>query len=393
MPIKYFVAMYIALKILLIVFLIKPYNYNLWSLVGIWDGFFKLNPKYFCKGIIVFQNGGYDGQFFYLITKYLVTENISLPILDSFYLRFHRIGLSLVLFPFIKIFGVSIYPFVLSTLLTLFHLLSFYSLKALCETDKKYFSLFYLFSPFSLNSDLLLVADSLMVSFLIIGLYFFIRSQILSNQNFIKKKYLYLSIFLFGISLFVKEGALFLIAPFILYSILQKKWSAVLVFFLVILSYISFTQYTKTISGTHPGTNPLNFLELSDLPFFGLLKSFDTPNDSKGIIRELIKIPLLFYFIFLISLVGKKWSLNSLIFYSPIFFTLLQIAIAEEGYWRAFDNISRMYALSLPYSIFLYSEKNTFRFKAVMTTGLCILLLLILRIVLIKKEMPFNVFL
>lgn len=383
----YFIILYLITKLILIVFIIRPYNYNPWSLVGIWEGFAQLNPGYVEKGSVIFQNGGYDGQFFYLITKYLSGTNLSTPVLDAFHLRFHRIGLSLAIFPFVKIFGFHYYPLLLAILLTMTHIAGFYFLRTLCETGKKHYALFHLFSPFSLNSDLLLVADAFMVSFLLFALLLLHRSGAFSDTKTVDLPSLAFSTMAFTFSIFIKEGALFMLLPFCAYFLLKRKWLICCLFVFPLLTYFLFTRYAATIQGVNLGTNPLSFSQLIDYPFWGLVKSFDVPADFKGLVRELVKIPLLAYFVFLISLSGKIKSLRDGILYTPILFTILQVTIAEEGYWRSFDNLSRMFAMSLPYSIFLYSSEDDFRFKGVVSTGLFISLLLVLRIVAIKSQM------
>ena len=169
----YLICGYFLLFIALTLFKIQPYNFNISSLVGIWKGFVELNPTLIDKGFIIFNDGGYDGQFFYIISKSIFTNGLeSFPILDSFYLRFNRLGLSL-LSGFISIFvGFSFYPMITLLLLLFMHILSFFILYKMLKKSNKYLSYFHLFSPFSLNSILLLVSDSLFVSFTIISIYY-----------------------------------------------------------------------------------------------------------------------------------------------------------------------------------------------------------------------------
>ena len=92
----YLICGYLLLLLILTYFKIQPYNYNLSSLIGLWKGFVELNPSLIDKAFVVYNDGGYDGQFFYLIAKSLFTEGLnSFPIMDSFFIRFNRIGLSL----------------------------------------------------------------------------------------------------------------------------------------------------------------------------------------------------------------------------------------------------------------------------------------------------------
>ena len=137
----YLICGYLLLLLILTYFKIQPYNYNLSSLIGLWKGFVELNPSLIDKAFVVYNDGGYDGQFFYLIAKSLFTEGLnSFPIMDSFFIRFNRIGLSLLAGSLSGIFGFDSYPIITLGLLTLFHIYSFKLLFGILDTELKYLS-------------------------------------------------------------------------------------------------------------------------------------------------------------------------------------------------------------------------------------------------------------
>ncbi len=202
----------------IIIFLrIRNYDFNLSSLILIWKGFADLNPSYIPSGFIIFEEGGYDGQFFFLLAKYLYSVgDVNFPILDSFFFRFHRLGLSWIVGSFGSIFGWQFYPHIALILLLSFHILSSLTLYSLLTEEFKYLFYYYLFSPFSILSATLLVSDSLMVSFCIISLAFFMFGKNLFHL-------MAASLFMF-FALLVKEAAIFAFAPLILFFLFRKNY-------------------------------------------------------------------------------------------------------------------------------------------------------------------------
>ncbi len=106
-------------------------------------------------------------------------------ILDSYYFRLHRIGLSFISGFLSSLFGFQYYPALTLGLLVFTFLVSFFCLYTILPDKNKVLALVYLFSPYSLNSNLLLVADSLFVSLAIIGYYFYKRSSYIPTLVFL----------------------------------------------------------------------------------------------------------------------------------------------------------------------------------------------------------------
>jgi hypothetical protein len=150
------------------------YDFNQSSLINFWEGFHTLNEGYTETEFVIHRKGGYDGQFFFINAKYLYSKSLPFPKLDSFDLRFSRIGLSIIVGFFCFLTSFKYYSLICLIVLISFHLVSFYILYSILEEKIRHFSLIYLFSPFSINSIFLLVSDSLLISLVII-LYFMFR--------------------------------------------------------------------------------------------------------------------------------------------------------------------------------------------------------------------------
>ncbi len=391
---------YLLLVVLLVFFKIKFYNYNLSSLIGIWKGFSSLNPDLIEKNFIIFTEGGYDGQFFYLIAKSLYTSGLeSFPVLDSFYLRFNRIGLPILSGMISKLFGFSNYSFITLSVLTLTHIYSFILLFKMLTSHNKLLSYFYLFSPFALNSNLLLVSDSLFVSFSIFCIYFirYFGVNIFNRKSIEVKNGFIIFILFFLILLFtilVKESGLIVLASLFLILIYDRKKQIAIPIFFAIITYLISVQIFRYRIVTHPGTNPLGFLELIDYPFFGFYKSiqFSSISDIKSLSKEFAKFPVFLYYLTLILNLKNIKTIRDILIFIPILFILFTAGIGEQGYWLSFDNISRMFSVSIPWIILLKNENEKYYDYYSLRISILILLLLIIRMVYIKTTMNFFIY-
>ena len=342
---------------------ISPYHYNLSALLGIWQGFVDLNPGYIPKDFIVFQNGGYDGQFFFILARYIYEDNLNFPVLDSFYFRFHRIGLSLLVGFLCKFLGFEFYPLLCLAILLGLHIFSFSLLCKLLPEEKYAFSLIYLFNPYSLAGILLLVADPLLLSLGTIAIFFIYRAQNSKRQS---KSWIGLSVIFFSFSLLVRETSFFIILPLILYFAIKKEFFKILPLAIPLVFYTAFLIYTQLFPVPHKGTLPLRFIDMVDYPLFGFFSSLKFVPEDAGFLK-LVKTGLKLFLFGLYLQLGcnllnvsfqlyrtirnHSFSLKNvypLLLLSPAFLTFLVITIAEQGYWNHFDNIVRMFTLSLP---------------------------------------------
>lgn len=336
----------------LIFFKTAPYDHSLSALIGIWEGFYEINPNLVDSNFVIYKSGGYDGQFFYLLAKDLFVSTDWDLIVDSYHFRFHRLGLSLLAGSISNLVGFFYYPMVTLTILFSTFLISVFCLYSLLPESKKWYVIFYLFSPFSLNANLLLVADSLFVSFGIIAFYFF------------KNKKDFWAVFFFFMMVITRElGVLFLI-PIIFKALGGKKWGQMFAYSIPGFAFLCLVIFGLIHPPNHLGTNPLGFKDMTDFPLFGFFKSFQENGSFQFKPKE---FPKILFFISLISItVVSVQSLKNnfpknIHVFVPIFGSLFVIFIAEQGYWRSFDNLSRMFTLILPFSLLLEdSFKNLF---------------------------------
>lgn len=322
------------------------YEYNFTSLINIWQGFDKLNPDYFEKNSVIFRSQGYDGQFFYLIAKYLFNEQeLEIPKLDSFTLRFSRISLPILSGFFSYFFSFQYYTQISLTILFSFHFLSIYLFYSYEKNLLKVFLL--LFSPYLLSSNFLLVADGLLASFLIL---FYLLNKY-KQPNLINK------IFLFALALciiFSKEVGILFIGYYFIQSIIKKEIFKRNLLILVILFYIIFKIQISFLAKNSISTNELSFFQLTDYPLMGFVKSFTLESfNFKLIPKTLLKL-LLIYSILLIIPFKHKFVIE----FSPLYLLIFITLVAEQGYWFNLDNLLRLFTLIFTWYILITKTLN-----------------------------------
>ncbi|TDY68494.1 hypothetical protein CLV96_3008 [Leptospira meyeri] len=364
----------------LILFKTAPYDHSLSALIGIWEGFYEINPNLVDSHFVIYKSGGYDGQFFYLLAKDLFVSSDWDLIVDSYFFRFHRLGLSLLTGAISNLVGFSYYPIITLFILFSTFLISVFCLYSLLPKSKKWYVTFYLFSPFSLNANLLLVADSLFVSFGIIAFYFF------------KNKKDFLALFFFFMMVITRElGVLFLI-PIVYKALVEKRWKQMCIYSIPGFAFLCLVMIDLIHPPNHLGTNPLGFRDMTDFPLFGFFKSFQESGSFQFKLKE---FPKILFFISLISITiasaqtlknNFPEDINILV---PIFGSLFVILIAEQGYWRSFDNLSRMFTLILPFSLLLEDSLKNLFLRFFLGISFSLFVFLIIRILWITPTKEF----
>lgn len=365
----FFFLLTFVLIVILTTIILRKYEGNFSSFIYIWKDFYELNKKLFPSGFIIHTEGGYDGQFFYLISRSLFSLDSSLIILDAFELRFRRIGLSILGGILGISFGWENYGVSIFITLWIFHFLSSFLLYKLVQENKQqYIFLLYLFSPFSWSSNFLLVSDSLFASFLIFTIYFFKKIGFsLQIKKDVQKKvsfYFFLLIFLIVLFfLFIRETGIVFVFSFLVLSIYKQDKRVTWILATALFVYSIFVVYVRFFHFHLEGTNPLSFSELIDFPFFAFIKTFHhfISESGKSFFKiipllGLFSLAILHFYFAIHEIVNKEWK-NFLI-YSPLLIYSILVLISEEGYYRNYENLSRFFTPCLPYVIITTREIN-----------------------------------
>ncbi|MBK6604012.1 MAG: hypothetical protein IPQ05_02675 [Leptospiraceae bacterium] len=366
----------------------KKYNYNPTSMINFGMEFAIQNKEKMPDGAVVIMGSkddlgaGYDGQIFYFYSRTISELNMNWPKgFDESY-RAPRIGYPL-LVGIIGFLGktASVYGMYFVNL-SLF-LLSYILLRRILDEDKKIFSLFYLLSPFSLGSYAVLVSDSVMVSLVIIAYYFYLEEE---NLYFV---------LVASLAILCKEPALFLFFPLGVKAILEKRVPKALLIVSVLAIPIMWHVYLKVTFPNWKATRLMDFI----LPLEGIitysksiLASVGTTTDYKELARLLSRFPLLVLLVTGIAILFTGNIKRGIEFRLGIALVFFMVSTASfYHFWSVYENVSRMFTLSIPLFILLKNEEEDTKTGSYFFLTIIILILFLVKVIAIQKAQGYTI--
>ena len=366
----------------------KKYNYNPTSMINFGMEFAIQNKEKMPDGAVVIMGSkddlgaGYDGQIFYFYSRTISELNMNWPKgFDESY-RAPRIGYPL-LVGIIGFLGktASVYGMYFVNL-SLF-LLSYILLRRILDEDKKIFSLFYLLSPFSLGSYAVLVSDSVMVSLVIIAYYFYLEEE---NMYFV---------LVASLAILCKEPALFLFFPLGVKAILEKRVPKALLIVSVLAIPIMWHLYLKVTFPNWRATRLTDFI----LPLEGIitysksiLASVGTTTDYKELARLLSRFPLLVLLVTGTAILFTGNIKRGIEFRLGIALVFFMVSTASfYHFWSVYENVSRMFTLSIPLFILLKNEEEDTKTGSYFFLTFIILILFLVKVIAIQKAQGYTI--
>ncbi|HRG76309.1 MAG TPA: hypothetical protein PLX69_17240 [Leptospiraceae bacterium] len=366
----------------------KKYNYNPTSMINFGMEFAIQNKEKMPDGAVVIMGSkddlgaGYDGQIFYFYSRTISELNMNWPKgFDESY-RAPRIGYPL-LVGIIGFLGktASVYGMYFVNL-SLF-LLSYILLRRILDEDKKIFSLFYLLSPFSLGSYAVLVSDSVMVSLVIIAYYFYLEEE---NLYFV---------LVASLAILCKEPALFLFFPLGVKAILEKRVPKALLIVSVLAIPIMWHVYLKVTFPNWKATRLMDFI----LPLEGIITysksiiaSVGTTTDYKELARLLSRFPLLVLLVTGTVIIFTGNIKRGIEFRLGIALVFFMVSTASfYHFWSVYENVSRMFTLSIPLFILLKNEEEDTKTGSYFFLTFIILILFLVKVIAIQKAQGYTI--
>ncbi|EHQ06258.1 hypothetical protein [Leptonema illini] len=390
------IALFLIVVILLTAARIAPYGYRMSALIGMEQQFIDLNPGATFEGIVVFKDSGYDGQFFYLIARDLFDPSFDEPVLDTYRMRMGRIGMSLLVGLPASLLGWQSYGLIAFAILQLLQILAFLSLRSMLSEKNRYLALFFLFSPFSYNSSLLLVSDSLMVAVAVLGLSMlekggFRFSADGEDRTDYRSRWTIGATLLLCFLVTIRDTALFALAPIGLLFLYRKSLRGVILAALPVLVFLAWMAVVRLLE-THPGSNPVHYDAKLGGPMVGFFQSLNGEAFAsiKGAAREMSKYLNLLYLLIMVSTFFYIRSLPTAALFSPLVFTAALSVFSVVEYWATFDNVNRMFTLSIPIMALLRDRIPNMRSHGLFLLSVVFLLLLAVRLVWLKPAMAFT---
>ncbi len=366
--------------------ILKKYNFNPTAMINFGLEFSDQNKGEMPTNAIVFPGekndlgAGYDGQIFYFYSRTISNLNTNWPKgFDESY-RAPRIGYPFLISLF-GIFGKWGNVFGMYFVNWFLFIISFIALRKILNEKNRQYSILYLLSPFSLGSYSVLVSDSVMVSLVIISYYYFLQ-----------EKYFTFSL-IGGFAVITKEPALFFLFPLGLLALKEKQWKKVFAVAGTLLIPFFWQAYLKYTFPNWSATRLTDFI----LPLEGiisytklLLSALTNFNSFKSLARELSRLPLIFLFLlgiysFFSGNIKRGWT-----FRLGLFFTMFMVGTAGYyHFWSVYENISRMFTISIPLVIFLQNEDDDAQVAPYHFVVICILFLFLIKLIIIQDPKPF----
>lgn len=329
----------------------KKHEWEPSSMVHFGNEFIELNLEYMPPRAVVEKGyegdlgAGYDGQIFYFYSRALSSFSLKWPIgFDDSY-RAPRIGYPLL----ISIFGIyspngSILGMYIWNIMLF--ILSALALRKILG-DYSYLVWIYIASPFSLGSYSVLVSDSVLVSLVILSYYFYLKES-------------YLPFFLLAsLSILTKEPAFFLYFPLGLMELKDKNWKKSTVILSTLVIPILWHVYLRI---TFPDWKPTRILSFI-LPFEGIISylkfllSSTSSGDWKEMARAFSRFPLVIVLVVgIYSAIAGNWKNGTVYRIGLLLNFLLVILAGYYHFWSVYENVSRMFTLSIPLMILLAKE-------------------------------------
>lgn len=374
----------------------RKYEWNPSSQINFGIQFVVQNPEQTPKGAVVFQSqpgdlgAGYDGQIFYFYSRMLSEFNLEWPRGFETNIRAPRIGYPLLISPFGwfgpwgAVFGMFFVN--LSLILS-----SWLLIRNLCGKQYRIDSSLYLFSPFLLGSYALLVSDAVLTS-LLVFVYWLYK----------KEKWILFS-FVGAFAILTKEQSFFLLFPLGLQCLSEKKWKTSLWILSTLALPVLWGIFLRIQIPEWTPTRFTDFFAPLD-GFVGYWKEINDPSpfsfleapdfETKLILfgKKFSRVPLFLLFLsgFFVLMSGdwKKAPGNRLSFF------LVMFSIFSAGYvlyWSSYENVSRMFTVSIAFLIFWKLEDETIRDRFYWLVTGSILFLFLFKLIFISKTLNYEV--
>ena len=363
----------------------KKYEWNPASMIHFGAEFAVKNASRMPENSIVERGSagdlgaGYDGQIFYFYSRTISELSWDWPKgFDESY-RAPRIGYPFLigLFGFAgkkaAVFGMYFWN------ISLF-ILSVLALRSMLNEKHRYLSWFYVLSPFSLGSYSVLVSDSVMTSLVIIAYYFFVTGR---NIPFILTA---------SLSILTKEPSLFLYFPLGLEALQKKDWKKTALTASILIIPAAWQLYLRATFPNWSASRLADFVTFFDgiIQYGSQLSQNFSLSNLKETARLLSRLPL---FALLVTGVYAVFTGNirrGWVFRLGLGLDFIMIASASfYHFWSVYENISRMFTVSIPMMIFLQQEDEESNTKPYLYMCALILILFLVKTLFIQKTQDY----
>lgn len=330
----------------LVMYSIKPYGYNLSSMIRISQNEKEgVAKEYFQKGMVIFDEGGYDGQFYY----YVAMD----PFLERGYFK-NAYRQQRILYPLMArllAFGKeNLLPYTLYivNLMALAVGMSFLILILRRYSLHPAWSLFYGLSPPSIMTIQYDLPSPVSISLIIAAIYFYTNKKIISTAIFMAFAFL------------TREDSIMVLIPLLIYDYQDnRRIKRIAILAGCLAPFFLWQLFVAVKLGDAPMATSAEVV--SFIPFSGIVGYIKTIEfgDFKQIGRQISTLVVFFYFAVLSIIIVKKVVKTRHLFYYVVAAYCLLAVFTLPSQWDNYNGLLRMFYGLFPFLILSYSlEKD-----------------------------------
>lgn len=362
----------------IVMYSIKPYEYNLSSMIRISQNEKEgVAKEYFQKGMVIFDEGGYDGQFYY----YVAMD----PFLEKGYFK-NAYRQQRILYPLMArllAFGkenLLPYTFYIVNLAALAAGMYFFILILRQYSLSPMWSLFYGLSPPSIMTIQYDLPSPVSICLIIAAVYFYISRNI------------FLATVFMSFSFLAREDSIVVLLPLLVWDYqCNRRFKRIILLSSCLIPFFLWQLFVAVKLGDAPMATSAEVV--SFIPFSGIIGYIKTIEfgDFKQISRQFSTLLIFSYFAILSVIIVKKLlNLRHLFYYVVTAYCLLAI-FTLPSQWNNYGGLLRMFYGLFPFLILSYCvEKDRLLKKAVCFIGV-LSFLTVIRILFISPVYPFRI--
>lgn len=413
-PIAAYLALFLVYYFAGTLAITARYEFNLTSLLRIGAYYAEQNDPWTPEGAIVFTGdeahggNGYDGQIFYYYARTFFEQGVWPSGFQTAY-RAPRAGYPVLVAPFSLAGSDATVVGMILVQLLLFGG-SILALNRMLRESRRYLLLFYIISPFAFQSYLLLVSDTVMISLVVIGIYFYRKGWFLEKKGnqvepdgLLSPARAFFAFLAFSLAVLTKESSLFLLFPLGLVALAKRDLRRILLMLSILLPALLWQAYLKEVHGIVPAgvlkifLSPLDgifgiFSETIALVFHFLIEP------STGGFKEILKLSARWILLFMIpasvaAVFVRKGFQRFLPYGLATLLVLFSVVIADYYYfWSVYENISRMLTLIVPVLVLLKNEDEKADTSPFFALLFLLAIMVFLRTILLTPDFPYREF-
>lgn len=363
----------------LVMYSIKPYEYNLSSMMRISQNEKEgVAPEYFQKGMVIFDDkGGYDGQFYY----YVAMD----PFMNKGYFK-NAYRQQRILYPLtarLFAFGKeSLLPYTLYIVNLWALAIGMYFLILILKqySVNPMWSLFYGLSPSSIMTIQYDLPSPLSIALIIAAIYFYI------NRNLI------LTVVFMALSFLTREDSIVVFIPLLIWDYqCKRQFKRIVLLMSCLIPFFLWQLFVTAKLGNAPMTTSAE--AISFIPFSGVIGYIKTIefHDIKQIGRQLSTLVVFSYFAILSIIIARKsLSLRHLFYYVVAAYCLLAV-FTVPSQWDNYNGLLRMFYGLFPFLILSFCLERDRLLKGVVYFMGALSFLTVIRILFISPVYPFSI--